>query len=92
MPENPYPPQKEINMRFSYWRTWTKIMSAPASASPMATACPIPRVPPVTRAVSPLSENKLSIVRYGGISVSVIVSALIKGLNSPRPGFLSVSL
>jgi len=37
--------------------TWTSRMSAPASASAIAMACPIPRVPPVTRAVCPWREN-----------------------------------
>lgn len=37
--------------------TWIKIMSAPASASPMATAWPMPRVAPVMRAVEPSREN-----------------------------------
>lgn len=38
-------------------RTCTRRMSAPASASAIAIACPIPRVPPVTRAVCPSREN-----------------------------------
>jgi hypothetical protein len=33
------------------------MMSAPASANAIAMACPIPRVPPVTTAVLPTSEN-----------------------------------
>ena len=37
--------------------TWTRRISAPASARASAMACPIPRVPPVIRAVCPLSEN-----------------------------------
>ncbi len=42
--------------------TWTRRMSAPASARAMATDCPMPLVPPVTSAVSPLSEKRASIV------------------------------
>ena len=41
--------------------TWTSKMSAPASASAIAMACPIPLVPPVTRAVWPSSENNCCI-------------------------------
>jgi hypothetical protein len=36
------------------------MMSAPASANAIAMACPIPRVPPVTTAVLPTSENSFS--------------------------------
>lgn len=35
-----------------------RIISAPASARPMATAAPMPLVPPVTRAVSPCREKR----------------------------------
>ena len=41
--------------------TWTSKISAPASASAKAMACPIPLVPPVTRAVWPSSENNCCI-------------------------------
>jgi hypothetical protein len=34
------------------------MMSAPASASAIAIAAPMPRVPPVTRAVLPASEKR----------------------------------
>lgn len=37
------------------------MMSAPASARATAIACPIPRVPPVTRAVWPSSEKSCGI-------------------------------
>ena len=37
--------------------TWTRRMFAPASASAIAIAWPMPRVPPVTRAVCPSREN-----------------------------------
>ena len=37
--------------------TWTRRISAPASARARVIACPIPRVPPVTKAVCPSSEN-----------------------------------
>jgi hypothetical protein len=37
--------------------TCTRRMSAPASASARDMACPIPRVPPVTRAVWPSREK-----------------------------------
>jgi hypothetical protein len=36
------------------------MMSAPASANAIAIAWPIPRVPPVTTAVLPASENSFS--------------------------------
>lgn len=39
-------------------------MSAPASASPIATACPMPLVAPVTTAVEPSSENMDAIVSF----------------------------
>lgn len=42
-------------------RTWTRIRSAPASARAMATAWPMPRVPPVTTAVWPSRENRLGV-------------------------------
>jgi hypothetical protein len=35
-----------------------RMMSAPASARPMATAWPMPLVPPVIKAVWPSNENK----------------------------------
>lgn len=38
--------------------TWTRMMSAPASARPRATDAPMPLVPPVTRAVSPWREKR----------------------------------
>ena len=38
--------------------TCTNTMSAPASARAKAIAWPMPRVPPVTRAVLPVKENK----------------------------------
>ena len=37
--------------------TWTRRISAPASAKARAIARPIPRVPPVIKAVCPSSEN-----------------------------------
>lgn len=37
--------------------TWTRMMSAPASARAIAMDCPIPLVPPVTRAVCSLREK-----------------------------------
>ena len=54
----------ESGIRKSYMRrldTWTSKISAPASASAKAMACPIPLVPPVTRAVWPSSENNCCI-------------------------------
>lgn len=42
--------------------TWTRIMSAPASARAIAIAAPMPRVPPVTRAVLPWREKREGIV------------------------------
>lgn len=38
--------------------TWTKMMSAPASARAIATAWPMPLVAPVMRAVCPSSEKR----------------------------------
>lgn len=37
--------------------TWTRRILAPASARAIAIACPIPRVPPVTKAVWPSRLN-----------------------------------
>lgn len=48
-------------------------MSAPASASARAMACPIPLVPPVTMAVLPLSENREDIVADMVVAVVVVV-------------------
>ena len=41
--------------------TCIRIISAPASANAIAAACPIPLVPPVTRAVWPSNENILAV-------------------------------
>lgn len=38
--------------------TWTRIISAPASARAIAIAAPMPRVPPVMRAVLPWREKR----------------------------------
>jgi hypothetical protein len=38
--------------------TWIKTTSAPASASAIAMAWPMPRVPPVTTALRPSSEKR----------------------------------
>ena len=40
-----------------FFFTWTRRISAPASAKARAIARPIPRVPPVIKAVCPSSEN-----------------------------------
>ena len=42
---------------FFFFFTWTRRISAPASARASAIARPIPRVPPVIKAVCPSSEN-----------------------------------
>jgi hypothetical protein len=39
-------------------------MSAPCSASPRAIDCPMPLVPPVTRAVRPVRSKRFGIVGY----------------------------
>ena len=52
-------------------QTWIRMMSAPASASAIATACPMPLVPPVTRAVCPSREN-IAIVVLLAMTVSVL--------------------
>ena len=50
------------------------MMSAPASAKPIATAWPIPRVPPVIRAVWPSREkNEAAIVKLLGTRVTSVV-------------------
>jgi hypothetical protein len=54
--------------------TWTRRISAPASASAMAIAWPIPRVPPVTRAVWPDREKSSCTV----VIVSVVAVMLGK--------------
>lgn len=51
-------------LELEHWlhrRTCINIISAPASASAMAAACPIPLVPPVTRAVWPSREKSLAV-------------------------------
>lgn len=50
--------------------TWTSIISAPASARATAIACPIPLVPPVTRAVFPWSENSEDI----GVEAAIVLT------------------
>ena len=51
--------RKEFDARLTvtFFFTWTRRISAPASAKASAIARPIPRVPPVIKAVCPLSEN-----------------------------------
>jgi len=55
-------------------------MSAPASARAMATACPMPRVPPVMTAVCPSSENMLLtfVLLCGAIGKARVVQFEVK--------------
>jgi hypothetical protein len=72
--------------------TWTRRMSAPASARAMAMDWPMPRVPPVTRAVWPDSEKScwtvvmvvMSLEKVFGMNarVRVAVSGVALGVNT----------
>lgn len=61
-------------------RTWTRIRSAPASARAMATAWPMPRVPPVTTAVWPSRENRLGVAILANWSCSRLLR-IFQGTN-----------
>lgn len=47
-----------VRVRGEEMTTWTRIISAPASARAIAIAAPMPRVPPVMRAVLPWREKR----------------------------------
>ena len=66
--------QKEVRCGLVLRRlfTWTRRISAPASAKASAMACPIPRVPPVIRAVCPSRENI-----EGNAEAFIIVQAFV---------------
>ena len=75
---------REVEEDGTNGRTWTRRISAPASASAIATAWPIPRVAPVMRAVWPSREN----IFWTLVVVDVISLAVI-GMNGKfkRGGF-----
>ena len=56
--------------------TCIKIISAPASARAMAAACPMPLVPPVTKAVCPSKENIFAVSIF---AIFQIVSCKLTG-------------
>jgi hypothetical protein len=62
--------------------TCIKIISAPASARAMAAACPMPLVPPVTRAVCPSKENILAVSRFAIFQIETCVIRSSDGSNN----------